>query len=193
MKWVCLSYKSSLKGILQLNFWYLFFQWVSAALPAKSQFDTDGINLSNFDKYVFPNVFTIQFRILFSLLQHCILRATKFPVGRVRGHFLGRQTKGSWLYALPFQSLQSAALPPPPLFCIAMRRSLKWRRLHTLKVSCSEVRAQEKIPCLMYLSSQSTVWLFSTRTVVAVTVVGVLVTVATLNQGFTIEEMKCLF
>lgn len=67
MKWVCLSYKSSLKGILQLNFWYLFFQWVPAALPAKSQFDTDGINLSNFDKYVFPNVFTIQFRILFSL------------------------------------------------------------------------------------------------------------------------------
>lgn len=38
-----------------------------AALPAKSPFDTNGINQSNFDKYVFPNVFTIQFRILFSL------------------------------------------------------------------------------------------------------------------------------
>lgn len=60
MKWVYVFPKrSSLKAILQLNFWYRFFQWVPAFLPAKSQFDTDGINLSNFDKHIFPNVFTI--------------------------------------------------------------------------------------------------------------------------------------
>lgn len=123
----------------------------TSALPAKSQFDTNGINLSNFD-ICFPKCFHHTFLNSVFFVQHCILRTTKFLVGHVREHFLGRQTKGSWLYALPFQSLQSATLPP--LFCVAMR-SLKWGRLHNLKVSGSEVRAQEKIPVLVYLSSQS--------------------------------------